>query len=92
MTKQQLRNAYERYKITPMRSIYNVYKNPSPAKVKAYNKCVKDMKECCGHNGTIVSYNCNHFTYGYVINAGFVYVTYANVYVISWKDVKQNEN
>lgn len=87
MTKQQLKGVYKRYRDIPEQGIYDVYKNPSDNKINAYYRCVSDMNQHCGRNGSIVSYNCMHFTYGYITDEGFTYITYANSYFISWEDI-----
>lgn len=91
MTKRQLVAAYSRYTRIKQQTIYNVYANPSAAKINAYYYCMRHQKDHAGVNGKVVAHNCMTFTFGYTNDKGFWYITKCNDYFISWEDIHNYE-
>lgn len=83
MTRKTTLCAYERYKKSSAMTLYDVYKQPSSAKLLAYDRCVECMNRQEGRNLRIISYNSQTFTCGFITNLYFVYITPWNIYHIA---------
>lgn len=70
MKKSQVKSYYERYMWAVndygYRSIYDCYKNPSWAKVRADKEIVNEIYSRDGYGYSVISYNTNIFTCGYL--------------------------
>lgn len=84
MTKAILRGNYNRLISMRTMDLFGAYAKPSEAKKKAYERCEEERCSKGGYNGSVVSYNCNIFTYGYLYDDAdgqhFVYITPTNRY------------
>lgn len=86
MTKQQLKQAYNRYEASDYCTVDDFYKKPSYYKQRAEYLIQEKMKKVNGFGYKVVGGNCMFFTAGwYYINKEngnviFVYETYANTY------------
>lgn len=72
MKTSQVKAYYERYMYAVnnygYRRIYDCYNNPSGAKVSAEREIVKECDNKDGYGYSVISYNTNIFTCGYLFN------------------------
>ena len=90
----QLINQYNYYKNDNYnRNIYDLYKNPSYAKLRACMYCEDLQKKYEGYSGLVLGGNCSYFSYGFLfdeytsegIKTYLCYLTYANDYKIEYE-------
>lgn len=88
MTKEQLKNKYERYTNSDYYSVDDFYKKPSYYKQRAEYLIQEKMKKVNGFDYKVVSGNCMTFTAGWCYpdkengNVIFVYETAYNTYTL----------
>lgn len=66
LTKNQTLKYYNVYSKTDTKGLYDCYKNPSEIKKEIYKNCIGIMLEDDGYNDTILTYNVQFFTFGYL--------------------------
>ena len=88
MNKQML-GFWERYRHAPQYTIYNAYRKPSSAKISAYYKCIRFMKSVGGYMSAVVSYNTFMFTFGFMTDDGFYYITPSHTYYCTREELPQ---
>lgn len=72
MKASQVKPYYERYRYEVnyygYRSIFDCYKNPSWRKISAERAIINEMCSKAGYGYSVISYNTNMFTCGYLFN------------------------
>lgn len=72
MKTSQVKSYYERYKYAVnkygYRYLYDCYKNPSCAKMRAERAIANEIYSKDGYGYSVISYNTNMFTCGYLFN------------------------
>lgn len=75
----QIKHAYETYKTSTYYNLTDCYGSFSHNKYQAFEGCKAFMKECCGRDLKVISFNRNFFSVGFIceINSrpAFVYIT-----------------
>lgn len=64
-------NAYQSYLHSNDTRLSDVYDNYSNAKAYAYSTIINEMNDVGGYGFTIISYNVNMFTCGYVVHSKY---------------------
>lgn len=90
MSYAKLVGIYKVYGTKEMKSLSQAYERPSQLKKNAYQRCLRDMMEHNGGNGSVIFHNSYCFTFGYTYleNEGshfkkhFVYITASERYDI----------
>ena len=90
-------DAFENYFISaynraPALSIFDAYKHPSEAKIRAERAVLREMTQRNGWDYKVINHTCQHFTAGYLFtdpNTGVITLrvhTAQNAYETDWHD------
>ena len=84
--RKSIKQAYDLYRGSERRTLYDCYKNPSYAKEHAYNMCKGFCWDMGGKGETVLTHNCQGFTFAFVCSLSgikyFFYITKDNCYAM----------